>query len=129
MNRQDQADAAETIKNALRVNGDFMSALEIMEMTGLGAVAASRTMDWMYKRQELLKRFRLGEGVVIVDVEEAPVPEFGYSRNLDNLLKGIGLTRKNWTDLQVDYGLDSGWSDEAPEDNQPIDPFHQIQPS
>lgn len=121
--------AAEAITDTLRTNCDFMRIVEICDASGLDFLHATKTVDWMYCRREILKRFRLGELAVIVDVEEVPVPEFGYSGSLDNLLKSIGVNRRNWTQLQVDYGLDRGWSDKSPTDNEPMEPLQQIQPN
>ncbi len=113
----------ERVLDTLRTEGDFMSAINIHKSSGLESHDVITTLDQMYDRLQILKRFMLLDVAIIVDVTEVRNPEVGCSRHLDNLLKGIGVDRKNWTEVVASYGLDRGWSGETPESFDPPVPL------
>ena len=50
-----------------------------------------------------MARFPLNDPAIIVACDEIRLPEIGFSRQLDKLLKGIGMNKDNWVDTAKSY--------------------------
>lgn len=103
--RQEQdAVNRQSVLDALNVFGSFMSAVEIMEASGLSPATTIKTLDSLYWSNRILKKFSTPNGkAIILAVDESLVPELGYSGKLDGLMAGAGIDVSELKEVQVTY--------------------------
>lgn len=114
------------ILDRLRQERDFMSAINIGVACELRPGDVITGLDHLYRDSLIMARFMLHQKAIIVTANEVSYPEYGFNRNLDCLLIGMGINRGNWAEVTKDYAAvpdDGGFGLYIPEGFGPIEVF------
>ncbi|MGZ6005102.1 MAG: hypothetical protein ACXWLH_03030 [Candidatus Saccharimonadales bacterium] len=87
----------------------FLRMQEIINSTGLPIPEAYSTIDHMFRRGAVRRRYSLDDIEVIVSARDIIAPEFGHTKTLHELFAGklaaAGIVEVNYADVETSYGL------------------------